>query len=217
MEGTALEDPVPDAPQHGFVLLHDGKHGLAVANVGLPEYEALRSGAATTLALTLLRCVGWLSRDDLTTRRGGAGPSLPAPEAQLPGAHTFSYSLLPFAGSWLDAVDAAQCTAVALRAVTTPPAEGRLPATGQLVAVEGRGVQVSAVKGAEQGDALVVRLYNVAGQEARATLRLFRPATRVESVTLDERPLTTLHDGEGVTAFDLDLTPHQIVTLRLTF
>src|SRR5438552_6688090 len=52
MEGTVLEDPVPDAPQHGFVLLHDRTHGLAVANVGLPDYEAFRPRAATTLALT---------------------------------------------------------------------------------------------------------------------------------------------------------------------
>ncbi len=213
----AVEAPVREAPQHDFVLLHDGGCGLAIANVGLPEYAAECRGDATTVTVTLLRCVGWLSRDDLTTRRGGAGPSLPVPEAQLPGTYTFSYSLLPFSDPWLDAVDAAQHAAVALRAVTTPPAEGRLPATGQLIAVEGRGIQLSAVKGAEQGDAIVVRLYNVADQATHGTLRLFRPATRVETVTLDERPLGALHDGAGVTSCGLELAPHQIVTLRLTF
>jgi hypothetical protein len=33
------------------------------------------------IALTLLRCVGWLSRDDLSTRRGHAGPYMATPGA----------------------------------------------------------------------------------------------------------------------------------------
>ena len=36
--------------------------------------------------LTLLRCVGWLSRGDLGTRRGHAGPELPVPGPQCLGA-----------------------------------------------------------------------------------------------------------------------------------
>jgi mannosylglycerate hydrolase len=77
---------------------HDTNHtlgavaagGLAVLGKGLPEYEATEEG---DLALTLLRCVGWLSRDDLSTRRGGAGPQLPVPGAQCHGDHVFDYAL----------------------------------------------------------------------------------------------------------------------------
>jgi mannosylglycerate hydrolase len=39
---------------------------------GLPEYEITEDGE---LAVRLLRCVGWLSRDDQSTRQAGAGRS----------------------------------------------------------------------------------------------------------------------------------------------
>ena len=53
-----------------------------VANRGLPEVEFIPEGNETHIALTLLRCVGWLSREDMHCRRGHAGPELPTPEAQ---------------------------------------------------------------------------------------------------------------------------------------
>jgi mannosylglycerate hydrolase len=64
--------------------------GLVLLGKGLPEYEATEEGE---LALTLLRCVGWLSRDDLSTRRGAAGPQLAVPGAQCHGDHVFEYAL----------------------------------------------------------------------------------------------------------------------------
>src|SRR5204863_408878 len=52
------------------------------------------------LALALLRAVGWLSRDDLITRTGHAGPALETPGAQVLGDHRFRYSLFFHAGDW---------------------------------------------------------------------------------------------------------------------
>ncbi len=46
----------------------------------LPE-----SDGRGALALTVLRAVGWLSRADLRSRPGPAGPGLPTPGAQVPG------------------------------------------------------------------------------------------------------------------------------------
>ena len=46
------------------------------------------------LALTLLRSVGWLSRPDLGTRPGEAGPSLETPGAQLLGQLEAELSLV---------------------------------------------------------------------------------------------------------------------------
>jgi alpha-mannosidase len=53
------------------------------------------------LGVTLLRCVGWLSRDDLSTRYKHAGPPLPTPEAQCQGKHTFEYAVVAHSGDWL--------------------------------------------------------------------------------------------------------------------
>ena len=47
-----------------------------------------------TIAVTLLRCVGWLSRDDLDERRGPAGPGTATPGAQMPGKWAFDYAII---------------------------------------------------------------------------------------------------------------------------
>ena len=85
---------------------------LLVASHGLPEYE-VRSAAdgGTEVLLTLLRCVGALSRDDLSTRRGHAGPGLPTPDAQCPGSHRASFALLPHSRAWADVVPHARAFA----------------------------------------------------------------------------------------------------------
>jgi hypothetical protein len=61
---------------------------LVVLGRGLPEYEAIPTRDGLDLALTLLRCIGWLSRDDLATRPGGAGPTIATPGAQCIGEST---------------------------------------------------------------------------------------------------------------------------------
>ena len=48
-----------------------------ILNRGLPAVEVTRLPGGTQIALTLLRSVGWLSRDDLATRRVAAGPLVP--------------------------------------------------------------------------------------------------------------------------------------------
>ncbi|CAG0968476.1 hypothetical protein ANRL3_01339, partial [Anaerolineae bacterium] len=74
-----IEQPRPEGPMQNFVSVSDGKTGMTLAARGLPEYQARRDSEGTTLALTLLRCVGWLSRDDLSTRRDHAGPAMETP------------------------------------------------------------------------------------------------------------------------------------------
>jgi hypothetical protein len=77
---------------------HDTNHtldeeapgGLTLYTMGLPEYEVTEDGV---IALMLLRCVGWLLRGDLSTRRGRAGPELRVPGAACQGVHGFEYAL----------------------------------------------------------------------------------------------------------------------------
>ena len=214
-DGTALEDPVPDAPQHGFVVVHEAERGLVVANVGLPEYEASTVGETTTLALTLLRSVGWLSRDDLPTRRGGAGPAVEVPEAQCAGRHTFSYSMIPFTGHWHGVVAEAHHCQLAPRALTATPSAGDLDRSGSFIELDAPGVLVSAIKGAEDGHGIVVRLYNVTGEDAHGSLKLIRPVARVERLSLDEHSLEILRHDDLATEVPVSLGPNKIETLRL--
>ncbi len=55
--------------------------GIMLAGRGIHEYEA----DAGRLELTVLRSVGWLSRDDIAGRPGHAGPALATPGAQCHG------------------------------------------------------------------------------------------------------------------------------------
>ncbi len=88
------EVPVTSAPMQSFVAAARAG-GAAVYARGLNEYEVL-TGPSARIAVTLLRCVGDLSRDDLATRpHGHAGPGLATPGAQCPGTHTFSVAFEP--------------------------------------------------------------------------------------------------------------------------
>ena len=81
-----VEPPVPTAHTLGAVALGD----LVLLTKGLPEYEASAEG----LRLTLLRCVGTISRPPgLATRPVGAGPEIATPDGQCRGRHVLEYAL----------------------------------------------------------------------------------------------------------------------------
>jgi len=81
-----VEPPIAAAHTLGAVAL--GPLGLLTK--GLPEYEASADG----LRLTLLRCVGTISRPGgLATRPVAAGPEIPTPDGQCRGRHVFEYAL----------------------------------------------------------------------------------------------------------------------------
>jgi alpha-mannosidase len=134
---TWAEQPLGTYPQKAFVSVDDGTRGLTIANTGLPEYEVLETPAGAEIAVTLMRCVGWLSRSDIHTRRGGAGPQIATPGAQLIGTHTFDYAIIPHAGDW--ETGEAHVQAVQhlrpMRARWNRHGIGRIDAVGQLVHV----------------------------------------------------------------------------------
>ncbi|MGB5304485.1 MAG: glycoside hydrolase family 38 C-terminal domain-containing protein, partial [Gemmatimonadota bacterium] len=76
-----VQPPTGTYPQQEYSLVQDETGGLALLNRGLPEVEARsRDDGTVELALTLLRSVGWLSRDDFDSRRhSNAGPTLFTP------------------------------------------------------------------------------------------------------------------------------------------
>ncbi|MHA1657935.1 MAG: glycoside hydrolase family 38 C-terminal domain-containing protein [Promethearchaeota archaeon] len=89
------QKPLPTNHQKDFTALSDGLKCFAVLNKGLPEYEAIKNEDETiTLAITLLRCIEWLSRGDFITRKSNAGPDLKTPGAQCLGKHEFELSLI---------------------------------------------------------------------------------------------------------------------------
>ena len=88
------ERPVDEFPfQEWIHVKQPDQNGWCFQSTGLYEASLAPWEDEPALAITLLRCTGWLSRDDLRTRGGGAGPRMPTPEAQCLGTHEYRYHL----------------------------------------------------------------------------------------------------------------------------
>jgi mannosylglycerate hydrolase len=113
------------------------------------------------LAVTLLRCVGTISRETLATRPFAAGPDVPTPDAQMIGTTAFSLGLWPSAevGGLL-----ATWERFALPLVEAGArGGGGLPDAGSLLEVVGEG-QLSSVR--RLGNRVEVTLWNHHGDQA---------------------------------------------------
>lgn len=220
-----IEQPRPEVPQLAFADLSETGQGLMLANRGLPEIAALSTetglpgGAGSELALTLLRCVGWLSRDDFATRRGHAGPMLATPGAQQIGEHHFDYAIIPHAGDWQAAASLAYGFVDPLRAWPAPqPAQeepNSLPPSGSFLQIEPAAFVLTAVKLAEDGDGWIARGCNFSDEPLQARFKPALPYGAAWRANLAERRLEEIQPGpDGWLAVQAD--PWQIVTLRFT-
>ncbi len=206
-----IEDPRPEVPQRAFTDVSDGRVGLMLANRGLPEVEVLKVNHGSEIALTLLRCVGWLSRDDFQTRRGHAGPEEATPGAQMIGAWSFDYSIIPHGPERPH--ELAYGFETPLRAVTTTVHAGSLPGKGSFVAVQGTGFIVSAVKRAESGRGWVVRGYNLGTEPLEVTLTPWKRFKSAARVNLAEQKIANLVVDKATGSVHLPVKGHEIVTV----
>ena len=85
-EGGEGEAPSPTWPARHVLLAGD----TAVFHEGVFEYEIVDG---REIAVTLLRCVGTISRESLATRPWPAGPGTPTPQAQMLGETAFLLGL----------------------------------------------------------------------------------------------------------------------------
>jgi mannosylglycerate hydrolase len=222
-----VEDAPTTFPQQDWVDLSEGERGLCLISRGLPEYEVIDNDRRE-MALTLLRAVGFLGAGyELQTASIGAGPNIATPEAQIQRKLTFDLALFPHRGSW----DQAEVWRQA-QAFNNPPRAycpgrdeneplrnaGGGPPERALLAVEGSNVILSALKKAETGPALILRLYNPSNSPSEAILRLpFRPA-RVQSAGLDEQPRAWEPDLPGPgpdNSLKVWVPARKAITLRL--
>ncbi|MCL4489615.1 MAG: glycosyl hydrolase-related protein [Chloroflexi bacterium] len=192
----------------------DDASGLAILSEGLHEHEALEE-EGVTLALTLLRSVGWLSRGDLGNRTGHAGPALPTPDAQCLNSHCFRYGILPYPGrasrTYLPQLAAA--FDVPLFGGPMPVHQGTLPPRQGFVSLEPDELVLSAIKKSETGDRLVVRFYNVSGSRVRGHIRFGFALAQVWQATAGEQPLRQMDLEAGGTGIEMQAEGNEIVTL----
>jgi alpha-mannosidase len=208
-EGGPNEVGLPTFVSRRFVDCSDGTAGLALVHDGLLEYEVITDerGRGAELALTLLRCVGYLSRSELELRPNPAGPLDRLEGPQLQGHHVVDYAVLPHRGSWRAAElhCAADAFLVPLERVRAGGVVGAsAPPMGSTLRVEG--AEVSAVL--RDDGALLVRVYNAAPDATVVQVEHAGAAARGDVVDLRGRVV-------GGFAGELELRPWEIATLRL--
>ncbi len=213
------QQPSGTYPQQEFSLVQDGDVGFAVLNRGLPEIAVAKDRAGNSvLSLTLLRAVGWLSRDDFATRSfTNAGPTLHTPDAQCLGEHVFRYAIVPFVGNYLDADIKGISQRFRLPMVSIQGvADSSLAGGSGLFEIRSKRVSVSAVKKHESRDTLVIRLYNLSGETTEGVLDFGLDVssawrTDVLEERLQELPLSSSRE------LTIRLQPYEIVTLEVEF
>jgi alpha-mannosidase len=208
------ELPVATAPAHRFVASAAGE--LAILAPGFFEYEHDLKG---DLVITLLRCVGQLSREDLPTRPGHAGWPVATPAAQCIGRERLQLALAPvtaedidlgapLASLWEDAF-------LPPRAIWLRQATG-LDLPGADLRLEGEGLVFSSLKPATGGDGIILRCYNATGSEVAGRVTLATPVAAAARVRADEREPQSLPLGTERASVRFDAGSYEVVTLLLT-
>ncbi|MCC6695070.1 MAG: hypothetical protein IT365_05520 [Candidatus Hydrogenedentes bacterium] len=216
--------PYPTQHQGRFADLSDGKRGFAIINLGMPEFDVVCKGAKRTLAQTLFRSVGWLSREDYVTRPGHAGPPIDTPGAQCLRRMEFRYAFMAHKGDWTHMMNEALAHNVGVLATrgdihggTVPqevgfmsrdanlcgqptrplPRGGALPERGSLIDLGNKKVVLSAVKKCESRNSLIVRFYNPGRDTVKGSIKALRPIRQAFLTNLNEQRLQSARVVKG--------------------
>ncbi|MCP4550140.1 MAG: hypothetical protein GY835_27075 [bacterium] len=217
--GEGWSQPHPGTyPQQDYSLLQFAEGGLAVLNRGLPEVAPLDNEGGSGLSLTLLRAVGWLSRDDFDSRNcGNAGPTIHTPDAQCPGEARYRYAVLPFAGDYGTAGIKSASQRWRVEPLTGQGCPDRMTAGGDdLLLAGGENVQVTAIKLQAERNTLVVRLCNLGAATVTETLTFgldVKAAWRVNLLEERRGEIATPKTRE----IALEIRPHGIETVEVEF
>lgn len=210
-EEQAAENVVTTAPLHRWIARFSPDAGVTVFSDGLTEYESLIDG---TVAVTLFRAVGELSRADLPERPGHAGWPAAVPGAQALGSYSARLAVAMHGADhwrtheWIEHLADDVLLPLAGETVRYNLDE---PHRAGGLELEGDGLTFSAAMPARAAGWIVLRCVNQRDQPTRGRWRLGRPITEATRARLDETPgtvLTVLDDG-----VEFEAAPREIVTI----
>jgi alpha-mannosidase len=185
-----------EVPAQRWADLGDDKQGLSLLNDVKFGYDA----EGNTLRLTLLRSPTW-----------------PDPDADR-GIQHFTYALYPHAGSWKQAQTVRRGYELndPLKAEQVFPHTGTLPAEHSWASIENPNVTLTAIKKAEDSDALIFRMYEWAGTPTQVKLHIPPGATAATETNLMEKPEGTALNLSGDT-ITVPIKPYEILTIQATY
>jgi len=212
---TWEEPPRPEVPQCQFTIITDNQTSLTIANRGLPEVEVLKTeNGNAEIAITLLRCVGWLSRDDITTRKGHAGPmGIATPEAQMIGKYAFDYSIIPGDNNFHPSIHQAYSFNAPLKAINTSVHPGTLPPKFSFLENINREFIITAIKSGEDNSCLIIRGFNILSSPLELSIKPWKKFNQAHLVGLDEKIIKSLSISQQGN-INLHVEGHKIATIR---
>ncbi len=195
-------------PMHRLCAVEDETQAMTLLVRGLPEFEAIAEDGQVTLALTLLRAVGWLRRDEPT------GTMVKASGAQGLREYAAEYALVPMQAKqpveWLRAGLVYNAPLQALQYARTPDEP-----TYSYLTVEGDPVVMTALKPPQKGEGWIVRFFNPMDSPAEIKVTAHEKPSEALLVNLAEEAQAEFELEAG--AFTVKLKPQQIVTVLLKF
>jgi len=208
--------PMPTFPQQSFVDLSGRGKGLAVFNRGLPSYEVI-DDEKRTIALTLLRCVEWLTAPDLLTIHNvNAGTFFKfSPGGQCQGRYVFHYSLYPHSGNWEKGKVYHQAYQhnIDCRTAQTDKHDGDLPPELSLMRLEPDNLVLSCLKKSDKRNSLILRLFNPSSKKVQARVLFHKKLKKTYVVNLAEKRKKTLMLKNGTIVYSVP--GKKIVTFEL--
>ena len=185
-----------EVPGMRWAELGDGQHGVSLLNRTKFGYDAV----GNMLRLSLLRSATW-----------------PDPDADR-GYQSFDYALYPHAGDWKQAASMQHGWEYnyPLRAMQVAAHSGSEAATRSFVSVDAKNVIVTAIKKAEDRDALVIRMFEFEGKSGDVKVSVPAGASYAVESDLMETPETAhlpIHDG----AVTVRVHPYEIVTVQVMY
>lgn len=211
-----MEYPQSAHPTHGYIEVHDTKEAVSVGVKGLAEYEAVRLEDQTAINVTLLRCVGWLSRTDLLTRHGNGGWTIETPEAQCPGRQEFDFCVVYHENDTAGAFDLVERFRYPLYIRPMRPGTVNnwiLEDVEKMMGSLPQGIELSALKPAEDNHGIVLRIYSICERTETICMPIPVKAGKVWLTDMTEKPCRQLEIQSETVTFDI--RSGQIITLLI--
>ncbi|MCL2113635.1 MAG: alpha-mannosidase [Streptococcaceae bacterium] len=207
-------DERPDAiyPFLGNVGLEDDQHAVAVLTNSSREYEIVGQ-QFDTIAITVLRSVGVLGKEELYRRPGRpSGIKLPTPDSQMQGKLTLDLALT-FTNSAVEVAQAEKIYHAKVESYNQMPFHAMklnkskqiTPCRYSMFSLENHDLVLSTVKKAENTGEILARFYNPS-----------QKSVKLELAGFDHYVLHSLKEIIRDRTFDGTVKKNQVITVRIS-
>ena len=196
----------PSACEHeqGFVSIDDGEKGIAVANIGLYEYEMLPD-LDNTIAVTILRAVGEM----------GDWGVFPTPKAQCLGISETEIEIVPFKGDLISSGAYEECYQFRTDIITadTDGHDGVMPLDYSMINWQGNGLTLTGIKQKGNGEDIIIRWVNVSDKPTTLTIQKSDVIDNLYISNIIEKKIKEIDSNNNY--FNIEVKPYEIMTVGI--